>query len=76
MPSLGNVSYWHVDKFRAWAEAALVAIRELRRTFTEPGDAWRATAAEALEEARLDAPGLIKWLSKCVASDLMVSVKS
>lgn len=75
MPSLGKVSYWPLDEFRTWAEAALVAIRELRRTFTEPGDlAWRATAAEALEEARLDGPSLIKWLSKRVASDLLKPV--
>lgn len=77
MPSLGKVSYWRLDDFRAWAEAALVAIRELRRTFTEPGDlAWRATAAEALEEGRLDGPGLINWLSKRVAGDLMKPVSS
>jgi hypothetical protein len=77
MPSLGKVTYWPHDEFLAWAEAALVAIRELRRTFTEPGDlAWRATAAQALEEARLDGIGLIKWLSKRVASDLMRAVPS
>lgn len=75
MPSLGKVSYWPLDEFRVWAESALVAIRELRRTFTEPGDlAWRATAAEVLEQARLDGPGLIKWLSRRVASDLMEPV--
>lgn len=77
MPSLSKVSYWSLNDFRLWAEAALVAIRELRRTFTEPGDlAWRATAAEALEEARLDSPGLIKWLSKQVANRLMKPASS
>lgn len=77
MPSLGKLSYWQLDDFRAWAEAALVAIRELRRTFTEPGDlAWRATAAEALEEGRLDGPGLINWLSTRVAGDLVKPVSS
>lgn len=72
MPSLSKVSYWSLDDFRDWAEAALVAIRELRRTFTEPGDlVWRAAAAEALEEVGIDCPGLIKWLSGRVAGDLM-----
>jgi hypothetical protein len=72
MPSLGKVTYWQLEEFRVWAEAALVTIRELCRTFVEPGDlAWRATAVEVLEEARLDGPGLIKWLSKQVANDLM-----
>jgi hypothetical protein len=75
MPSLGKVSYWALDEFRAWAEAALVAIRGLRRTFVEPGDlAWRATAAEVLEAAKLDGPGLVKWLSQRVASDHVKSV--
>jgi len=73
MPSLGKVSYWPLGEFRVWAEAALVAIRELRRTFVEPGDlAWRATAAETLEAAKLDGPGLVKWLSQRVASNLIM----
>ena len=75
MPSLGKVSYWPLKEFRLWAEAALVAIRELRRTFAEPGDlAWRAQAAEALEEARLGGPSLIKWLSTRLARDVVRSV--
>ena len=72
MPSLSKVSYWPIADFREWAEAALVTIRELRRTFTEPGDlAWRAEAATAMEAARLDAPGLVAWLLKRPARDLM-----
>lgn len=77
MPSLSRVSYWPLEDFRQWAEAALVVIRDLRRTFTEPGDlAWRADAARVLEEARLDGPGLVKWLSKRLGSDIMSSVSS
>ena len=72
LPSLGEVSYWPLEDFRNWAEAALVAIRELRRTFTEPGDlVWRAAAADVLEANRLDCPSLINWLTRRVAGDLM-----
>lgn len=43
----------------------------------EPGDlAWRADAARVLEEARLDGPGLVKWLSERLASDIMTTVSS
>lgn len=77
LPSLGEVSYWPLDDFRDWAEAALVTIRELRRTFTEPGDlAWRAAAAEVLEANRLDCPGLIRWLTDSVAGNLMQPASS
>lgn len=75
MPHLGRVAYWDVKDFRDWAEVALVAIRELRRSFLEPGDlAWRAQAAEALTAARLDAPGLYKWLASRPARDHLTKV--
>jgi len=73
--TLRLASAWATSQkcWAAWRTGS--GIRELRRTFTEPGDlAWRATAAEALEEARLDGPSLIKWLSKRVASDLLKPV--
>ncbi len=72
LPSLGGVSYWPLNDFRDWAEGALVAIRELRRTFTEPGDlVWRTEAAKVLEAKRLDCPGLMNWLTSRVAGKLM-----
>jgi hypothetical protein len=69
MPSLGRVSYWGLADFRQWAEHALVAIRDLRRTFFEPGDLdWRARAATALSEVGADAPGLFAKLEAQVAT--------
>lgn len=63
IPHLGRVLHWSLNDFLAWSEAALSGIRELRRSFTEPGDlVWRAQAAEALIEMRADAPGLTAWL--------------
>ncbi|MBT2773425.1 DEAD/DEAH box helicase family protein [Halomonas sp. ISL-60] len=65
LPHLVRVAYWELDEFRAWAEQALVMIRELRRSFQEPGNlAWRAEAATALADAVADAPGLSGWLEK------------
>ena len=73
MPSLARVAHWDLEEFRGWAEAALVAVRELRRSFGEPGDlAWRAQAAEALSEIRADAPSLYAWLAGRPAHDHLV----
>lgn len=70
MPHLARVAYWGLEEFREWAETALVTVRELRRSFGEPGDlAWRAEAAKALAEIRADAPGLYAWLSTRPARD-------
>lgn len=75
MPHLGRVAHWDLNDFRDWAETALVTIRDLRRSFQEPGDlAWRAQAAEALTSARLDAPGLSAWLKARPARDHLTKV--
>lgn len=75
MPHLGRVAHWDVDDFRRWAERALVTIRDLRRDFQEPGDlAWRAQAAQALTEARADAPGLFAWLAARPAREHLTGV--
>jgi Rad3-related DNA helicase len=64
MPHLGKVAFWGLADFRSWSDRALEVVRELRRDFVEPGDlAWRAQAAEGLEEIRADAPSLSTWLS-------------
>lgn len=73
MPHLGKVAHWDLSEFREWAETALVTVRELRRTFREPGDlVWRAQAAASLAEVRADAPGLYAWLAGRPARDHLV----
>ncbi len=75
MVHLGRVLHWKLDDFRDWAEKALVTVRELRRTFVEPGDlVWRAQAADALASSRADAPGLAAWLAKRPARDQLKAV--
>ncbi len=70
IPHLRRVCYWDLEDFRIWADAALVAVRDLRRDFQEPGDlAWRAQAVAALIGCRADAPGLSAWLATRPASD-------
>lgn len=65
VPHLGDVAYWHLEDFRTWAEEALVMVRDLRRSFREPGDlGWRIEALEALSSIRADATGLVAWLAK------------
>jgi hypothetical protein len=75
VPHLGRFAHWDLADFRKWADGALDVVRELRRTFVEPGDlAWRAEAAARLEEARADAPGLARWLSERPARDCLKPV--
>lgn len=51
---LKNVKLWKLDQFREWVELALSTIRELRKTFAEPGDIeWRANSLGALREHKL-----------------------
>jgi len=74
-PHLGQVFHWGLDDFREWAEEALVTIRQLRRSFSLPGDlAWRAEAGTALANARLDAPSLTSWLKARPARDFLTIV--
>jgi Helicase C-terminal domain len=75
LPHLSRFSHWALEDFRAWAEKALVMVRELRHSFVEPGDlAWRAQAAIALESVRADAPGLATWLANRLARDHLKQV--
>ena len=76
LPHLGAVALWPLDEFREWAETALAALRELRKTFAEPGDlVWRAAAAELFEQRGLDAPSLVAILKARPAANYLASVK-
>ena len=69
MPVLGRVAYWDLEAFRAWADTALQTVRNLRRSFREPGElAWRADASSALAAIGADAPGLYATLSSRMAN--------
>ena len=71
-PSLMRVGYWPLAEFRDWAKRAIGVIRELRKTFREPGDIdWRIKAAEAFEENGLDASSLHLKLSRRLAGEHM-----
>lgn len=69
---LGNVSIWPLEEFLEWAKTALATVREVRRTFSEPGDlAWRSEAADAFERNGLDAESLYSKLSKSKANEYL-----
>ncbi|MBV1800710.1 hypothetical protein [Siccirubricoccus sp. G192] len=75
-PHLNSVALWPLQEFREWAKGSLATIRELRRTFSEPGDlVWRARAAEMLEAEGLDAPGLHARLRTRPAAEGLKTVK-
>ncbi len=75
-PHLQDVALWPLEEFRDWARAALAALRELRKTFAEPGDlVWRAAAAELFQQHGLDAPSLVAKLKSRLAAKHLVPVK-
>ena len=71
-PHLGKVLCWPLSQFREWAKDALSTVRELRRSFIEPGDlVWRAQAAQAFEAKALDAENLLRRLKCNPASEYL-----
>lgn len=69
-PHLQEVLFWSLADFREWANHALATIREIRKSFVEPGDiVWRAEAAAKLKSAGVDLPSLIRKLKQSRASD-------
>ncbi|MHB8252145.1 MAG: DEAD/DEAH box helicase [Acidiferrobacter sp.] len=76
VPHLGGVALWPLNEFQKWAENALTTLRELRKTFTEPGDlVWRAAAAELFEQRGLDAPSLVAMLKARPAAQYLTTLK-
>ena len=72
---LQNVALWPLDEFREWARNAVSVVREVRRTFVEPGNlVWRASAAETFERKGLDATGLYAILRSRRAADRLSCV--
>ncbi|WP_338339324.1 DEAD/DEAH box helicase [Xanthomonas euvesicatoria] len=69
-PHLKEVYLWRLDEFREWTTHALESIRDIRKTFSSPGDiAWRAEAITKLRMAGLDAPSIRRdRLLVCAAS--------
>lgn len=73
-PHLSNLYAWPLSDFRAWATAALGELRQLRRTFNEPGDlVWRAQAAEIFEAHQLDAASLLAKLKSQPAASIIAA---
>lgn len=60
-PHLNEVFLWPLEEYRQWAQQALVTLREIRKTFSAPGDiVWRADAIGKLRSAGIDAPSIKK----------------
>lgn len=58
-PHLNEVFLWRLSEYREWAQQALVTLRDIRKTFSAPGDiAWRAEAIGKLKAAGLDVPSI------------------
>lgn len=74
-PHLNDVALWPIGYMRDWAGHALAAVRELRKTFVEPGDLeWRAKAREVFEQNGLSAQKLFAELESRLASNNLQKV--
>lgn len=74
---LKGVSLWPLDEFRAWAQKAVSVVRNLRTTFSEPGNLdWRMKAVEELEKEGLDMAGLVRMLQAKPALSILQTVGS
>lgn len=66
---LSGVALWPLASFKEWAQNALATLRELRKTFVEPGDlGWREKAAELFQENNLSAQSLFEKLRSAPAA--------
>lgn len=76
LPHLQDFSVWPLDEFQEWAKMALGVLRELRRTFVEPGNLdWRAYAVESFQQHGLDAPNLMAKLKAQPAEDYLKPIR-
>jgi DEAD/DEAH box helicase/Helicase C-terminal domain len=56
----GNCYYWKMNDFIVWAETAITAIREVRRSFQSPGDlVWRAEAKDVYMRTGLNPAAIL-----------------
>lgn len=73
---LGDVSLWNLSDFQKWAQGALSTVRELRTSFTEPGNLeWRENAIRILKSKGFDAVSMMTALKKRKAKDILQRVK-
>lgn len=64
LPHLANTKFWPVGEYRSWATNVLSEIRELRKTFSGPGNlAWRSVAMSKYKALNLDPKGMRGFLS-------------
>jgi hypothetical protein len=72
LTQLVGVSLWKLADFKLWAAKSLSIIRELRKSFMEPGDlAWRAEASKVLQSEGIDFIALTEYLRNQPAKDIL-----
>ena len=72
LPHLKGVCLWPIEEFRAWAQRALMVIRELRRSFPGSGNLlWRTTALEKYIENGLAPRTIVAMLRSRPASEML-----
>lgn len=73
IPHLIGFSLWRLSDFKEWAKTAMLVMREIRKTFIEPGDlVWRTQAAEVLKSKGVDVASLQDYLKSSIAENVLV----
>lgn len=71
-PHLDDVSLWSLKDFRSWAKDALAVVREVRKTFVEPGDLdWRINALKAFKANKIDSLSIYRMIKASKAKDIL-----
>ncbi|WP_040726656.1 DEAD/DEAH box helicase family protein [Thiomicrorhabdus sp. Kp2] len=72
LPHLSGFFFWTLADFKEWAQIAMRTMREIRKTFVEPGDlVWRAQAIEVLQANGVDVLSLKNSLKSKVAKSYL-----
>jgi len=76
VPHIKSLYLWELKSFQEWAINAVSVIRELRVTFTEPGNLdWRQEASDKFKLNKMDSYGIVSLLKANPAIEKLKPVK-
>lgn len=76
IPHLEAFYFWNLSDFKEWAVKAMQTVREIRKSFIEPGDlVWRSQAAEMLKSNGVDVVSMQTFLAEQIAKGMLAEKK-
>lgn len=69
---VNTLMYWNLEQFIEWVPKALSTIKDIRKTFQEPGNlVWRAEAATKLIESNIDIISIKQFITSSKCKELL-----